>query len=566
MAFFDLGIKGKFFKGFGEEPQGLDKIYPINIIIGRNNSGKSALLDLVQFTCGAFDIESLGHRGNKPEIIISKPIEEAECKKVFSPSHSGGDGFPNHINHLQFISQYIGQRISFSLNGHERRFYDVEFEVSGQALQKVKLLLNNFHIPIQGMVFRKLSAERDIRPEAGVVANGQLHLDSQGNGATNIIQAYLTRSNLDSMLIEQELLNHLNKILNPDSNFTGIIVKQLPVGNWEIYLEEKDKGRIPLSSSGSGLKTIILVLMNLIVMPKIHGQSLNQLIFGFEELENNLHPALQRRLVSYLKNFAKEGNCSLFLTTHSNVIIDLFNKDEDVQMLHVSHNGKEATVRSIKTYLEKKGILDDLDIRASDLLQSNCVIWVEGPSDRLYFNRWIGLISNGTIQEGFHYQCVFYGGRLLAHLNAEEDNKETVSVLKVNCNAVIIMDSDQKNSEEDINDTKKRIQTEFHAMNAISWITEGKEVENYLDQNVFMGYYELPKVRNLGKYELISDYLNKIKKEEGDRFLKNKVLYAEYFLPFITKDLINSNKNLKDNLIRIYNYIAKCNSIDIPPL
>ena len=34
-------LKAKNYKCFGEEPQGFDYLYPINLIIGKNNSGKS---------------------------------------------------------------------------------------------------------------------------------------------------------------------------------------------------------------------------------------------------------------------------------------------------------------------------------------------------------------------------------------------------------------------------------------------------------------------------------------------------------------------------------------------
>ena len=43
-----------FFKGhtcFKKEWSGFDVIKPINVIIGRNNSGKSHLLDLVEVMC-----------------------------------------------------------------------------------------------------------------------------------------------------------------------------------------------------------------------------------------------------------------------------------------------------------------------------------------------------------------------------------------------------------------------------------------------------------------------------------------------------------------------------------
>ena len=83
----------------------------------------------------------------------------------------------------------------------------------------------------------------------------------------------------------------------------------------------------------------------------------------------------------------------------------------------------------MQTYVDNSGVLDDLDVRASDILLANSVIWVEGPSDRLYINRWIELWENGALKEGIHYQCMFYAGRLLAHISAEDPAQQRVAVL-----------------------------------------------------------------------------------------------------------------------------------------
>jgi len=62
-----FGIKAKNFKCF-EDWQGFDAIYPVNVIVGRNNAGKSALLDLVmQAATGWDDSPTYCRNGKKPE-------------------------------------------------------------------------------------------------------------------------------------------------------------------------------------------------------------------------------------------------------------------------------------------------------------------------------------------------------------------------------------------------------------------------------------------------------------------------------------------------------------------
>ena len=184
-------------------------------------------------------------------------------------------------------------------------------------------------------------------------------------------------------------------------------------------------------------------------------------VFAFEELENNLHPSLQRRLVRYICESALKNEFAVFLTTHSNAVIDMLGHSSSAQIIHVTHSGGAAKARRVSTYVENRGILDDLDIRASDLLQANGIVWVEGPSDKLYFNRWIGLVTEGALEEGTHYQCVFYGGRLLAHLTGVQpfdttDHDQAVRIFRVNRNAIVLMDSDKSTPDAEINRTKMR--------------------------------------------------------------------------------------------------------------
>ena len=285
-------------------------------------------------------------------------------------------------------------------------------------------------------------------------------------------------------------------------------------------------------------------------------------IFSFEELENNLHPALQRRLLLFIQKIALENKCHFFITSHSNIIIDLFSKDQSAQIIHITHNGEYAEAKKVVTYFDNKGILDDLDIRASDLLQSNVVVWLEGPSDKLYFNRWMELFSGGKVKEGAHYQCVFYGGRLLSHLTADVDNQIDVSMLKINRNAVIVMDSDKKRKSDPINNTKQRIISEIDSIGGVSWITKGKEIENYIPKDALCKLFDNDSLPALEMFELFPSYLDKnIGSGEGTRFLNKKVAFAERILPFITEDNMKKTHDLLQQIKSIHHKICEWNKI-----
>lgn len=111
------------------------------------------------------------------------------------------------------------------------------------------------------------------------------------------------------------------------------------------------------------------------------------------------------------------------------------------------------------------------------------MIWVEGPSDRNYINKWLSLLAP-DLKEGLHYSIMFYGGRLLSNLTFDFDwfDKEVIPLLKINRNAYVVIDRDGKNINPKLNHTKERIINEIGANNF--WITKGREIENYLSDEV----------------------------------------------------------------------------------
>lgn len=554
----DVTLKIRNYKSFGAEEQGYEELSPINLIIGRNNTGKSTLLDLVDYATRPRDLRHLGHRGQHPEVTVTNMLSEEELRTVFREDTGGG-----HIagNHWRYGQRWIGKPITWILEAEGRKkFVALDPPLNLPSWSGVEQVLAEQNAnPFSGYSFKKLLADRDISPEPASLAGS---IDPNGRGLTATIHHFINRVGLPSDLVEKVLLNELNEIFEPDGNFTDIVVQQLDDERWEVYLEEAEKGRVPLSHTGSGLKTILLVLSSLYLVPHLENKSLDGYLFGFEELENNLHPALQRRLLLFLRKIAIKEGCRFFLTTHSNVAIDLFANDDKAQIIHVTHDRHQASVRSVTTYVDNKGILDDLDVRASDLLQSNGVVWLEGPSDRVYFNRWVELYSGGEIREGAHYQCVFDGGRLLAHLSADDpyvDEDEAVKILRVNRNAIVIIDSDRRKPRQKINATKRRIISEIEQVGGMAWVTAGKEVENYVPVCALQRLFPTSDIPPLKQYADIRDCLNAAKAGDGDRFERSKVLFAKKVVPHIDRDGLKSVLDLERKIATAYMHIVGWN-------
>ena len=192
----------------------------------------------------------------------------------------------------------------------------------------VKTFFNRRSKPFEGYEFRRVLADRDLIKEKGLspVKGGapEIEVESNGLGFTRTVVDICSRKGLDRDLIEVEMLSELNRVFRPDCNFTRVLVEQGPDELWEVVLEEPNKGRVRLSDMGSGVKTVLLVLMFLIVLPRQQKTDVSKTIFAFEELENNLHPAVQRRLFAYLRSFALKNKTCIFLTTHSNLVVDMF--------------------------------------------------------------------------------------------------------------------------------------------------------------------------------------------------------------------------------------------------
>ena len=491
-----IGISG--YRSFGQDVQRIGPLKKINLIIGQNNSGKSNVLKFVKdhypnIAKGQVPkLEGLDKHigGNRTEnrYEIAVGMDGELYKQLMERLAQGNNNFQEVLDNIQKIltSDVLtnGTDIawfSYVASGSRLAMDERIF----QELHDANIFTNDqwghiwsqlTHTTGGGLLenwipetlnklspLNLLNTKVSFIPAIREIIDGSSESDDQLMSGKGLVKqlAKLEKPRYDHPKLKEqfEKINHFLQTV------TGNSTARIEIPSEQDIIQVSMNGRtLPLSSLGTGIHEVIILASAATVLQ-------NQ-ILCIEEPEIHLHPSLQKQMLNYL---SKNTNNQYFIATHSAHILNM----PDVAVFHIRLEEGKSVVEPAFTDSQKSTICDELGYKASDLLQANCIIWVEGPSDRIYIKHWISQKDDSLI-DGLHYSIMFYGGNLLSHLSADEEVGDFIELRRLNRHMGIVMDRDRDSGEEEINDTKKRIQGEFEKSSGYVWITQGREIENYL--------------------------------------------------------------------------------------
>ncbi|MHA3061880.1 AAA family ATPase [Acinetobacter sp. ANC 4636] len=506
------------------------EIKRLNFYIGKNNAGKSRFLRST-FTSN-IEFQDINFISIDDEITkLKKAVTEIQHQSVGFQNQYGSN-FREEL--LRLIEELVNTKKTTSpLNFKKlidinipkiRKFYDMHNR------EKFNLILEDylsnsrdfydrysfegkFYIPI----LRGMRPVTEIENKQPYIERAQKDYfkDTQKFNSKNIITGESLYHELKIHLLgEPEQRDLIKKYEEKLSQyfFDNEVVTLIPKFGKDEHGNENDvvhikignDAQFPIYNLGDGLQqAIILTFEAYIKRQDTEGKEQIHAFF-IEEPELHMHAGMVRQLMNFYLNETKHY---YFFTTHSNHLLDMVDESDQViiQKFVKEQNKDDPSKFDFKIYRCDRDheLLTSLGVRPSSIYLSNCTIWVEGVTDRMYLSKlmakYLKEIENSekenfkiyrSFMPNFHYAFIEYAGGNITHWSFMDDypsKEEALEFLErnkgltakaISKNILLLADGDNEGKAERL----KEWETELNSENV--YILPCKEIENTLTPSI----------------------------------------------------------------------------------
>lgn len=405
-------IKVKNHKGLRECE--LNRLGRINILCGKNNSGKTTILealnDIEKRTVGKkFTNEDykliiertlpyMGWNKNKRSKSIQMEQLDVLYKKILDEMYN------QTSQELKYLDE--GEKFIHSIFVEYQKVPLLkQFRFPGGDIINI---YNNFFSETIPTILLEPKRFLDVKKRI----DGSEPISSSGPGILNHL-FYCKNQNKSSE--GRKVYDTIKKAFYDISSGYDFDIFQKKDNSLVLNFSYKKEPWIEAISCGLGLQDLLVILFH-----SIHPQ--NEMVL-IEEPESHIHPDMQRKLLYFLK---KETNKQFFLSTHSNVFLNNLLVDRIFYVyFEESVHVDDATSRA--------AILNDIGYSVTDNLVSDLIIFVEGLNDRPVLEEF--LIKMGLYNK-FSIKLWPLGGNMMAQLD--------LSVFAERNNIIALVDKDPK--------------------------------------------------------------------------------------------------------------------------
>lgn len=468
----------------------------LNILVGENNSGKTAIVDAIRILLGTqsndyykidrsdFYFNGKNYTDTFKITCFIKGISDAEgaifLEHISFKRNESGENesylklemVANYKNDKIYSDIYIGDidgENGYRVPGEIKEFLKVAFlkplrDAENQMVAKKNSRLSQILLSVDNEILRD-SDENELKKILDD-ANGKI------KDTTNKIKIKAIGGNDELPLID--IVNAFIDETNPGNEE---LKANFQIRNDTLReILEKLSVEFEMPNEGLGIENLLFTAVEFLLLKNSTYLGLKTVLI--EEIEAHLHPQTQMNLINYItKNYSKAESGQIIMTTHSPNITSKVN----IENIIMCKENKTYSLKMSETKLERgdyKFLSRFLDVTKSNLFFAKKLIFVEGDAENILVPSLAKIILGDTLESKGISVINVGSTAFLRYSRIFQRNDGTDMGIKI----AIITDLDIKKKDDETSEELKMRESE-----------EKNRKENYYNYNQVIKTFVSPK-------------------------------------------------------------------------